>query len=78
MRGFNILPVYFTQPWEKENLHDLSQIMKYILDLSLTDGSLRLYGFKENKGYDTSLANNTIFSDVDGKIYYSDMAATFS
>jgi len=52
--------------------------MKYILDASLQDDSLRLYGFQENKGYDTSLANNTLFIDIDGKIYYSDIASTFS
>ena len=78
MRGFNILPVYFTQSWSKKNLADLSHIMKSILDLSLRDTSLRLYGFMENAWYDTSLANNTIFIDIDGKIYYSDMASTFS
>jgi hypothetical protein len=51
--------------------------MKYILDTSLQDDELRLYGFQENAGYDTSLANNTFFIDVDGKIYYSDMVSTY-
>ena len=78
MRGFNILPVYFTQPWTKKNLKDLSDTMRYVLDTSIVDNSLRLYGFQENKGYDTSLANNTIFIDVDGSLYYSDIASTFS
>jgi hypothetical protein len=48
MSGFNILPVYFTQKWEKEDLTKLSQVMKNILDISLKDKSLRLYGFTEN------------------------------
>lgn len=78
MRGFNILPVYFTQPWSKENLQSLSMVMKRILDTSLTDASLRLYGFQENKWYDTSLANNTLFIDIDRNIYFSDMVSTFS
>ncbi len=78
MRWFNILPVYFTQSWSRENLKGLSTVMKNILDLSLKDSSLRLYGFKENLGYDTSLANNTIFIDVDGEVYFSDLASTFS
>jgi len=77
MRGYNILPVYFTQPWTSENLRSLSSIMKYILDLSIQDPTLRLYWFRENLWYDTSLANNTIFNDVDGKVYYSDMVSTF-
>lgn len=78
MKGFNILPVYFTQPWTKENLSSLWKVMKEILDIYLTDISLRLYGFQENQWYDTSLANNTLFIDIDGKIYFSDMASTFS
>lgn len=78
MRGFNILPVYFTQSWTPNNLKDLSRVMKHILDASLNDASLRLYWFQENIWYDISLANNTIFIDVDGKVYYSDMASTFS
>ncbi len=78
VRGFNILPVYFTQTWSKWNLQELWKIMKNILDKSLQDTSLRLYGFMENLGYDTSLANNTIFIDIDGEVYYSDIASTFS
>lgn len=77
MRGFNILPVYFTKVWSKQNLSDFSSIMKYIIDISLKDSPLRLYGFMENAGYDTSLANNTIFIDIDGKVYYSDIVSTF-
>lgn len=78
MRGFNILPVYFTQEWTDTQLSSFSSMMKSILDRSLTDQSLRLYGFKENLWYDTSLANNTIFIDVDGEVYYSDITSTFS
>jgi len=78
MRWFNILPVYFTQAWTKTDLENLSIMMKHILDLSMSDSTLRLYGFKENKWYDTSLANNTIFIDIDASVYYSDMTSTFS
>jgi len=77
MRGFNILPVYFTKKWNKKDLSNLSVTMKTILDYSLRDKYLRLYGFQENLGYDTSLANNTIFIDIDGSIYYSDIVSTF-
>ena len=77
MRGFNILPVYFTKEWKKENLENLSKLMKYILDTSLSDRTLRLYGFQENSWENTSLANNTIFIDVYGDIYYSDIVTTF-
>ncbi len=77
MRGFNILPVYFTQVWEKQNLENLWKLMKYILDISLSDSTLRLYGFQENSWENTSLANNTIFIDVYGDIYYSDIVTTF-
>jgi sulfatase maturation enzyme AslB (radical SAM superfamily) len=77
LKWFNILPVYFTKVWGKEHLHKLAEAMKHILDISLEDKELRLYGFQENAGYDTSLANNTFFIDVDGKIYYSDMVSTY-
>ena len=45
-KGFNILPVYFTKVWEKEHLQKLAESMKYILDTSLQDDELRLYGFQ--------------------------------
>lgn len=77
-RWFNILPVYFTQKWIKSDLESLSNIMKYILDLSLEDKELRLYWFRENLWEDTSLANNTFFIDIDSKIYYSDIVSTFN
>ncbi|MBX9809852.1 4Fe-4S cluster-binding domain-containing protein [Candidatus Gracilibacteria bacterium] len=77
-RGYNILPVYFTKPWSHKNLESLSIVMKYILDLAHKDHSLKLYGFQENNGYDTSLVNHSLFIDIDGKIYYSDMVSTFS
>jgi hypothetical protein len=51
--------------------------MKKVLDLAIIDNTLRLYWFQENKGYDTSLINPSIFIDVDGKIYYSDFVSTF-
>jgi hypothetical protein len=48
MRGYNILPVYFTKQWNTEQLKELSIFMKYVLDISLEDKTLRLYGFQEN------------------------------
>ncbi len=77
MRWFNILPVYFTQNWTKNDLQHLSAIMKKICQLASTDDTLRLYGFQENNGYDTSLFNNVLFIDIDGSIYYSDIVSTF-
>lgn len=77
MRWFNILPVYFTQSWSKQNLKNLSVIMKKICDTAGSDSSLRLYGFQENKGYDSSLFNHVIFIDIDGSMYYSDIVSTF-
>jgi hypothetical protein len=78
MRGYNILPIYFTKAWDTEELKELSVFMKYVLDLSLIDKSLRLYGFQENLGYDSSLINNSLFIDVDGEVYFSDFVSTFS
>ena len=77
MRGFNILPVYFTQAWSKENLKNLSMVLKKICHLSQQDQTLRLYGFQENIWYETNLFNNVIFIDIDGSIYYSDIVSTF-
>ncbi len=76
-KWFNILPVYFTKKWDKNNLHNFSSIMKNILDLSIEDVGLKLYGFQENKWYDLNLINNSIFIDIDGKIYYSDIVSTY-
>jgi hypothetical protein len=56
----------------------LSKIMKEILDLSLEDNSLKLYWFQENLWEELKLANNTIFIDIDWKIYYSDIVSTFT
>jgi hypothetical protein len=77
-KWFNILPVYITKIWRKENLRELSKIMKEILDLSLVDNTLKLYWFQENLWEELKLANNTIFIDVDTKIYYSDIVSTFN
>gem|GEM_PF-4556000 len=41
-RNFNILPVYYTKIWTKENLKNLSVIIKVILDLKKIDESLHL------------------------------------
>lgn len=77
MRGFNILPVYFTQKWEKEDLTNLSQVMKNILDISLKDKSLRLYGFTENLWEKSSLINESLFINSENKLYYSDFVSTY-
>ncbi len=77
MRWYNFLPIYFTKPWNNSQLKDFSVFMKWVLDLSIRDDSLRLYWFRENKWYDTSLINPSIFIDVDGKIYFSDFVSTF-
>ncbi len=77
-RWFNILPVYITKIWTEENLKVLSKIMKEILDLSLIDKTLKLYWFQENLWEELKLANNTIFVDIDSKIYYSDIVSTFT
>lgn len=78
MRGFNFLPVYYVKAWEKEQLKALAVMIKSILDLSFEDTTLRLYGFQENTGYDSSLFNNVLFIDRDGSIYFSDIVSTFS
>jgi len=77
IRGYNFLPIYFTKPWDHSQLKDFSVFMKWVLDLSLNDDTLRLYWFRENKGYDASLINPSIFIDVDAKVYYSDFVSTF-
>jgi len=76
-KWFNILPVYFTKPWSILNFKELSKIMKVILNMSIKDRHIKLYWFEENDWEKTSLANNTIFIDVDWKIYYSDIVSTF-
>ncbi len=76
-RWFNILPVYITKVWTQENLKYLSNIMKEILDLSLKDKNLKFYWFQENFWEELKLVNNTVFIDVDSKIYYSDVVSTF-
>lgn len=76
-RGFNILPVYFTKLWKKENLEELSIIMKKILDLSLKDNTLRLYWFQKKQGNDSKLSYNSLFINTDWKIYYSDIVSTY-
>jgi hypothetical protein len=43
MRGYNILPVYFTKPWNEDQLRQLSVFMKKVLDLAIIDNTLRLY-----------------------------------
>ncbi|MDD3302444.1 MAG: radical SAM protein [Candidatus Gracilibacteria bacterium] len=75
-KNFNILPVYFTKNWEKENLLNLSTIMKKILDKAISDKQLKLYGFQSNKGYNSSLINGSLFINTDLKVYFSDIVST--
>lgn len=75
-KNFNILPVYFTKIWSKENLLILSNIMKKILDLSLLDKEIKLYWFQNNSWYNSSLINKSLFINSDLNIYYSDIIAT--
>ncbi len=76
IKNFNILPVYYTKEWNKNNLHDLSKYLKYILDLSIEDKKIYLYWFKKNDGYNSSLINDSLFIDTDLKVYYSDIVST--
>ncbi len=76
-RLFNILPVYYTKTWTKENLWKLSKIMKFILDLYLKDNTIKLYWFQKNTWKETKLINDLLFIDVDAKIYYSDIISTY-
>ncbi|MFK7780293.1 MAG: radical SAM protein [Candidatus Gracilibacteria bacterium] len=75
-RLFNILPVYFTKNWKRENLENLSQMMKEILNLSLKDNNLELFGFQKEKGEESKLSYNTFFINIDSKIYFSDIVST--
>lgn len=76
-RKFNLLPVYFTKPWRKDNLLLLSNMLKQIVDFSLYNTDIDLFGFQKNTWYNTSLVDNAFFIDIDGKIYYSDIVATY-
>jgi hypothetical protein len=51
-------------------------IMKNILDLSLSDNSLTLHWFQKEPWDNNKLSNNSLFIDIDWKIYSSDMAST--
>jgi len=77
-RSFNILPVYFTKEWTKHNLEKLSYVMKYILDLGLKNKGLNLYWFQENFWVRASLVNDSIFIDIDWKVYYTDIVSTYN
>ncbi len=76
-KNFNILPVYFTKEWQKQNLILLSIIIKKILNKSLLDNTIRLYWFQENSWYNSSLMNNSLFIDIDLNMYYSDFVSTY-
>ena len=76
-KWYNILPVYFTKNWSKKNLQELSEVIKIILDLWLKDKKLRFFWFQKNLWKEISLINNSIFLDINLKIYYSDIISTF-
>lgn len=76
-KNFNILPVYFTKKWSKNNLLNLSKVLKKIIDLSIIDSSIKLYWFQSNNWYNSSLINDSLFIDTTLNIYYSDFVSTF-
>lgn len=76
-KNFNILPVYFTKEWTNNNLSELSKIMKFILDTSLIDKDIKLYWFQSNTWYNKSLVNDSLFIDLDSRLYYSDFVSTY-
>lgn len=76
-KNFNILPVYFTADWTSIDLKLFSSVMKQILEIALKDKDVSLYWFQENMWLTTSLSNNTVFVDIDGRVYYSDMVSTY-
>ncbi len=76
IKWFNILPVYFTASWSKQDLSNLAMVMKKILDFSYAHDII-LYGFMKNDGYNTSLINESLFIDIDEKVYYSDIVSTY-
>lgn len=75
-KNFNILPIYFTKEWLKENLLILSSVMKKILDLTSLDSDIKLYWFQSNSWYNSSLINESLFINIDLNIYYSDIVST--
>lgn len=77
MKWYNILPVYFTKIWEKDELEKFAKMMKKILDLSLKDKNLRLYWFYENSWENFSLINKSFFINTDLEVFFSDFPSTF-
>jgi hypothetical protein len=75
-KNFNLLPVYYTKIWGKEDLKKLSNIMKKILDKSLIDKNIKLYWFQNNTWYSKSLINESLFINTDLNLYYSDLIST--
>lgn len=76
-KNFNILPVYFTKTWTKDNLSNLSIVMKKILDKVVSDNQMNLFWFQDNSWYNSSLTYEAIFIDVDFKVYFSDFVSTY-
>lgn len=76
-KWYNLLPVYFTKVWMKEQLLELSVFVKEILDLSLEDNEMKMYGFSKDKWDESKLSYNSLFIETDLKIYYSDMVSTY-
>jgi len=77
-RWYNLLPVYFTKPWTKIQLYKLADFLKYIIDLSLKDNTLRMYWFMKDETSSSKLAYNSLFIDIDTKVYFSDLVSTYS
>lgn len=75
-KNFNILPVYFTKNWIKKDLLELSFSLRQIIEVSLKDGEMKLYGFQKNNWYNYALTYPSLFLDIDSNIYYSDFVST--
>ncbi len=75
-RNFNILPIYYTKIWSVNNLKELATIIKKILWDYLINKDINLSWFQDNSWYNESLINESIFIDVDWKIYFSDLVST--
>jgi hypothetical protein len=74
--NFNLLPIYQTLARDKENLKLFSNILKNIIDLSIENKNIFLYGFQKNNGYNVSLTYESIFCNCDGKVYYTDFVSS--
>lgn len=71
-KNFNLLPIYFTKLWKKEDLLNLSLTLKNIIDKSFNDKNLYFYWFQKNNWYNVNLTYPSFFIETDLNVYYSD------